>query len=199
MIDLVVAVSDVGVLMSNLGSSPCLHNFNVIYKHGYSNIPKAYNEAETTGEMVVYVHQDVLLPTNFYADLLSAAEEIKQWDVLGVAGVKLIDGKKFNRGHILDRGKEWGGSTNLYGKVDTLDELLLVTKGDIKFDEQFEQDFYGADICMGRKCYYFNSFVHHNSSRKVGGRTESFYKSEELFRKKHIDKLPIVTTCSLIS
>ncbi len=104
----------------------------------------------------------------------------------------------------MDRGRPWGAPVTGFVEVDTLDELILITKGDLKFDEQFEQDFYGSDICMqaraqGKKCYVFKSFCDHNSSRKIGGRTESFYISKERFKQKWKEQLPIATTVGLIT
>lgn len=206
MIEFVVASHNEDVLNKNLKASPIFRMCNLIVQTGYINIPKAYNEAVIYWEyclsskpIVVYIHHDVYLPETFGPELLKSLKEVPvDWEVLGVAGALLSDGKKFIRGHILDRGKEWGGSTSYFNPVDTLDDMLLITRGNIKFDEQFEQDFYGPDICIGRKCYAIKAFCHHNSSRKIGERTESFYRSQELFRIKHADSLPIACTYAMI-
>lgn len=201
MIEFVTASHNEEVLNKNLKASPIFKFCKLTVQKGYTNIPKAYNEAEIYNPPVCicYLHHDVYLPENFGSELLKSLSNVPEdWEVLGVAGVKLIDGKKFIRGHIMDRGKEWGGSTKDYNEVDTLDDMLLITRGNIKFDEQFEQDFYGPDICIGRKCYAIKAFCHHNSSRKIGERTESFYRSQELFRIKHKDRLPIACTYAMI-
>jgi hypothetical protein len=210
MIEIVTAVNNQEILNKNLGASPNILQTwypDVHYMRGFTNISKAYNSAreKIKSPLVMYVHQDVFLPENFQSNLQRAFERLPDnWGVLGVAGVKLIDGKKQNLGHISDRGKGWGSPWKLPAEVDTLDELLLITRGDLVFDENLDTDFYGADICMqarlqGRKCYAINAYCEHNSSRPVGGRTESFYKCEKYFREKYIDHLPIVTTCSLLN
>lgn len=200
MIEFICASHNESVLQQNLLGSEILRGYKLTVQRGFTNVSKAYNGVKTTQPFACYIHHDVWLPPSFRTDLANGIRNAPEdWEVLGVAGVKLVDGKRENHGNILDRGKEWGRSIAEPVKVDTLDELLLITRGNIKFDEQFEQDFYGADICVGRNCYVIPAFVYHNSGRSIGGRTESFYKSEELFRIKHKDKLPIQTTCSLIS
>jgi len=135
------------------------------------------------------------LPDDFERQLMWSLPMVPQdWEVLGVAGVK--GNPKVSLGYIEDRKRKWGNPFSKPLEVDTLDELLLITRGDIFFDPQFPLDFYGADICMGRKCYVIPCFVHHNSGRKIGARTESFYESQEKFRTKWSHRLPINTTCA---
>lgn len=206
MINFLVASHSPAVLENNLLRSPIVKtsdNYLTILQ-GFTNIPKAYNHEKLAG-VVVYVHHDVFLPITFEADLKRALVTVPDdWGVLGVAGVRLVSGKKEIYGYISDRGKPWGSPNELPAEVDTLDEMLLITRGDVIFDEQFEQDFYGADICMqarlqGLKCYAINAYCEHNSSRPPGGRTEKFYEAEKRFRAKYIDHLPIGTTCSMLS
>ncbi len=206
MIEFVTASHDENVLNENLKRSRI---FNSHYKLSeimfFDNVCKAYNSHTPTCDTVVYVHHDVFLPDDFEFNLRLFLKWINRrdmnWGVIGVAGVKNMNGEKVNVGRILDRGKEWGKAMITPIEVDTLDELLLITHGDFKFDEQLKNDFYGADICMqakiqGRKNYVIPAFCHHNSSRPVGGRTEDFYASEKIFREKYTDHLPIYTTCS---
>lgn len=196
-IEFVTASINPQTLKDNLLSSNAFNSYGLTVQEGYTNVAKAYNEAGVKADLVCYVHDDVYLPQKFIDTLALFLPMLPDdWDVLGVAGV--TGPPKQNHGFISDRGKMWGKVVNKPVKVDTLDELLLITRGNIKFDEQFEQDFYGADICIGRNAYVVPCFVHHNSSRAFGGRTEKFYEAERLFKNKHLDKLPIVTTCSII-
>lgn len=172
---------------------------------GFTNIPDAYNSVAPIGDLMCYLHHDVFLPESFEKDLITAMQRVPDdWGVLGVAGVKLVNGKRTIHGHISDRGKQWGSPWNLPAEVDTLDEMLLITRCDLMFDPQFAQDFYGADLCMqarelGKKCYAISAYCEHNSSRQVGGRTAAFYEAEKLFKRKWKDRLPIVTTCSILT
>lgn len=204
-IQFITASNNEEVLQANLLRSPLFKAYPLTVQRGYTNISKAYNEAEITNSIVVYVHNDVYLPESFYSDLMREMEYLyfnkkAYWHVLGVAGVKLTNGKKESFGNILDRGREWKYNTNILpAEVQTLDEVLLITHGDKKFDENLDLDFYGADICMNRKCYAINAYCEHNSTRKIGERTESFYRCEKYFREKWKASLPIATTCSLLT
>lgn len=207
MIEFVTASHDDKVLGENLLRSDAFIYVRLYIQSGYDNISKAYNEAKTKC-ITVYVHHDVYLPPQFIEDIQTALKQMQSidanWGVIGVCGVKLIDGKKQIFGNINDRGKEWGAPLPEPTEVDTLDEMLLITHGDFKFDENLPQDFYGSDICMqakqqGRKNYVVNAYCFHNSSRLLGARTESFYKSQEYFKNKWKEYLPLATTCALLS
>jgi hypothetical protein len=214
MIRFVTASHHAGILTANLLRSPILRKYACHTIPGFTNIPAAYNtlnaffaqqQVRAQDHIVIYVHHDVYLPESFEKDLEKALERVPEdWGVLGVAGIKLVDGNKFIRGYILDRGKEWGNRWKLPDEVDTLDEMLLITRGDLVFDEQLPQDFYGADICMqarqqGKKCYAISAYCEHNSTRKMGERTPSFFESQEKFKNKWKDFLPIATTCAMVN
>lgn len=205
MFEFVTASHKKQVLDGNLRRSKWIEAYGLTVQKGFSNIPEAYNCVKINSQVAVYLHHDVYLPPSFEPDLFKALERVPDdWGVLGVAGVKLVDGKKEIHGHILDRGKVWGSPWKLPAEVDTLDEMLLITRGDMRFDEQFDLHFYGADICMqaklaGKKCYAIAAYCEHNSGLPLGHRSDSFLKCEQKFRAKYIDHLPIVTTCSTLT
>jgi hypothetical protein len=205
-ISFVCGTNNEETLTKNLLRSPITKDkkVNVHVFPDPDNLPKVYNFLPLTG-LVCYIHHDVYLPRDWEADLMSALINIPtDWGVLGVAGATYYaNGRRFISGHILDRGTLWGNPVNLPAEVDTLDEMLLITRGDLVFDERFPFDFYGADICLqaraqGRKCYAIKAFCEHNSTRKVGERTPAFYNAEDLFREKWKDQLPIATTCTIL-
>jgi len=197
-LEFVTASHDDSILKKNLSRSSIFENHWLKIGRNYENIPRAYNAADINEKIVCYVHHDVFLPYEFESQLIKSLKQLPyDWEVLGVAGV--TGNPKRNFGFIEDRGRVWGAKFDKPIKVETLDELLLITRGDITFDEQFPLDFYGADICMNRTCYVIPCFVHHNSSRGWGQRTESFYRSQELFKKKWEHKLPITTTCAYVA
>lgn len=206
-IKFVVSSYDKAVLQANTLRSR-INPRSLIVLEGYDNVPKAYNSIDKKGsDIIIYMHEDVYLPQGWiqsvYEDLECMSHDYPDWGVVGVAGAKLVDGKKVNRGYIRDRGKEWGSPTPPVSEVDTLDELLLITRGDFTFDENLPLHFYGADICMqakqrGRKCYAINNYLHHNSTLKVGERTDDFYACERYFRNKWKDYLDIATTCTIV-
>lgn len=208
--NIICASHDDEVLNKNLGASELFKkNHRVRVIKGGNNVARAYQEANKVcfeNEYNLFVHHDLFLPPAFEQDLTRAINEINLIDakfgVLGVAGAILENGKKASYGNIKDRGREWGAPLKAPKEVQTLDELLLITKGDLKFDEQFDLHFYGADICLsaikeGRKNYAINAYCHHNSSLKIGYRSQSFKDCEARFKEKWKVR-PIVTTCSLI-
>lgn len=208
-LDIVCASHRQDVLDKNLCASPGIlsndHYKRLHIMRGFDNVAKAYNAALTKAKLVMYVHEDVYLPEGFFVNLYNVLRAIPEdFGVLGVAGVKLSsNGERHFHGHISDRGKPWGSQYGLPAEVDTLDELLLVTRGDYEFDEMLPLDFYGADICMqatkaGKKNYAINAYVQHNSSRAFGGRTPSFHFAHDYFRDKWINFLPIGTTCTVV-
>jgi hypothetical protein len=158
-IEFVTASHNDATLHGQLKRSPIFQKYALTEKKGFNNIPEAYNSLGPISDLTCYVHHDVFLPSSFESDLIKSLDRLPgDWGVIGVAGVRLIKGKKQNQGYILDRGNDWGSMWNLPAEVDTLDEMLLITRGDFVFDEQFPLDFYGADICIqakaqGKKCY----------------------------------------------
>lgn len=201
----VVASHDAEILTKNLLRSPVAKTSIPIHTFpDFRNVPEAYNFLRYQG-ITCYIHHDVFLPETFAADIDRALDRVPDdWAVLGVAGVQLQNGEKIQKGYISDRGRPWGNPWKLPAPVDTLDEMLLITKSDLIFDLQFPLDFYGADICLqarqqGRGVYAINAFCEHNSSRKFGERTPSFYESQEKFARKWEKYLPIATTCAMIT
>lgn len=205
---IVTASNNEQVLIDNLLTSPIADKYPVITRTGFDNVPKAYNTAQVNGaEIVMYVHNDVFIPADFEEYLEVTLQRLPEnWAVLGVAGVQLSMGKRTIHGNINDRGREWGAPIHDTKFVDTLDELLLIvnTKHGLKFDERFPLDFYGADICMQAHeqqlpVFVIPGYVHHNSKRPFGNRTPGFYASETVFAVKWLHRLPIATTCAIVT
>ena len=208
---IICAVNKGDVLNDNLLSSRVhIEEHQIIFKTGYTNICKAYNDAlkQAVEDIVIFVHQDVVLGDHFFHDLDTALEKLedKNWGVLGVAG-KISATEK--AGHITDRGKEWGTAEGLPCEVMTLDELLLVTrKNDFVFDEGLtSQHFFGTDICLqsierGMKNYAIDAFCHHNcwslERLPADELPESFQIAKEYIKNKWNKYLPIHTTCVTI-
>lgn len=200
------------VLAKNLLQSKGIMNQSLQVMRDYNNISLAYNHAKPPvykDHIVVYVHHDVFMPSTFLGNLNAALKKMERidrnWGVLGVAGVSLVNNQKVFRGYLRDRGKIIGSREGLPAEVDTLDELLLITRGDFVFDENIPgTHFYGADICMqaklqGRRNYVISAYVEHNSSLAFGTRPADFEPCKEYFRNKYIDHLPIATTCTIVT
>lgn len=200
------------VLEQNLLKSKVLEKSELIVQKGYTNISKAYNEADTDADIRVYLHHDVWLPDDFEKDIVNSINEVERidpnWGVLGVAGVVLTKAGLKRYGFLSDRGVRTGSPENLPHEVDTLDELMLIIKDkDLRFDEKIPSaHFYGADICMrsklhGKKNYVINAFCHHNSELpKIQEKDlpKDFDVAKDYIRKKYKNALPIATTCTII-
>lgn len=209
-LDIVCASHRADILDKNLLATPGITDGRTFKRlhimRGFDNVAKAYNAARTEAAYVMYVHEDVYLPVDFFINLFNAFRSVPyNFGVLGVAGVQLAENNQRHfHGYILDRGKPWGSQFDLPHEVDTLDEMLLITKGNLLFDENLPLDFYGADICTqakakGLKNYAINAYCQHNSTREFGGRTESFYTAQEYFKRKWEEFLPIGTTCAVVT
>jgi len=208
MITIITASHNREILENNLLKSPIAQNDNVLTMMGYTNIPEAYNAGMENFpvDYLMFSHHDVFIPATFEAELQFALKTLPEdWAVAGVAGVSMINGVRKLFGFIDDRGRDWGSPITDPVPVQTLDELLIIVnmKHGLRFDEQFEQDFYSCDLCMQAHerdlgVYVIPGYVHHNSSRKVGERTPSFFESQEKFRKKWFRRLDIATTCAII-
>jgi len=208
---IIVATNNDEILEKNLLSSKVIRDKNcpLILQRGYRNIGRAYNEAmgKTSAQILVCLHQDVFLPDGWETRLLTALDKLEKskWGVLGVAGIKLAEGRKVLVGHIRDRGTEFGSSEGLPARVDTLDELLLVIRNDrnLLFDEQIPTThMYGADICLqassqGLGSFAIDAYCHHNAS-DVNRDTPEFRMAVKYMQKKWKRRLPFVTTCTLV-
>lgn len=193
------------VLNSNLLKSPGILEHEIITIFGGKNVPSAYNKGVSIAseEILIFVHQDVFLPENFFPDLRSSITKLESenWGVLGPIG--LIGANTAYLGNISDRGSIIGETENLPSEVQTLDEMMLIMKkSDAQFDENIPttHHMHGADVCiraisLGKKNFAINAFCHHNSSTGYGIPPE-FYIAAAYVREKWVNYLPIVTTVS---
>lgn len=213
MIFFVTASHKKDILQDNLLQSVLFEEHYILVQEGYSNVCKAYNDAtkKFKWHYITYAHHDVYLPFKFEHQLLDGIAAVSLIDpdfgVIGVAGSKLSNGKREFVGNVKDRGTVCNTFKDDNPiEVDTIDELLLITKGDFVFDEKIPGNhFYGADICMeakkqGRKNYVINAYVEHNSSLPLDGtRPADFEPCRRYFREKWFHALPVPTTCTMVT
>lgn len=211
-IDFVCATNSDDIIEKNLKLSRLFSRAHFILQKGYTNVPRAYNDAmkQCRGDIICFLHQDVFLPLDWKIAFLCSLSEMERidrnWAVLGIAGVRKESGKKGRSWHgfLRDRGRQWGSPCGLPAEVETLDELLLVLKNDssLRFDENIPANhLYGADICLqararGQKCYAILAYCHHNSTtRRL---PPDFHEPGEYIKKKWPACLPIVTMCAIL-
>jgi glycosyltransferase involved in cell wall biosynthesis len=200
--EIVCAANNVEVLYTNLLASPNIGDHHITIQVGYTNLCKAYNEAipKARGEYIIFVHQDVFLHDGFFKQLEDAIKKVGDFGVMGVAG---RHGEEYV-GHLMDRGIEWGSVSGLPIEVESLDELMLVTKNPpLAFDERIPHyHLFGTDLCCqyrdwGMKNYAVVADCSHNSStpRAI---PDSYWFSYQYMRGKWGKYLPIHTTNATI-
>jgi hypothetical protein len=212
-ITLVAAVNKRKILENNLLASTCLrrpHPHQVLIQEGYSSAARAYNDAidKSRNDLMVFVHQDVILPERWELDLQRALERLgeddPEWGVLGSYGVQ----KNGN-----DRGYIYSSGLGVLGepferpvRIQTLDEIVLIFRksSGLRFDDSLPHfHMYGVDICMaaeevGRKNYAISAFCIHNTQPTlILG--DDFYECCRHVRRKWKKQLPIQTTCVRIT
>jgi hypothetical protein len=187
-------------------SSPCLAPDSARQVLLIKNCPSAADGLnigiERAGnEWVVFVHQDVLLPPGWdgcVADQLQEAE--RRFGPIGVAGVygvgeiitsgDLTESLAAERiGWVVDSGRMLRDGPELPAQVATLDELVLVVRGDsdLRFDPALGFHLYGADICLqtrelGLAVVAMGALCYHNSANI--GLPKEFYDSAAIFRSQ---------------
>lgn len=202
---IITAVNKGDVLIENLLKSPDIFLHDIQIKYGYRNICYAYNEAvkESQEEILIFVHQDVLLPEYFFEDLLLSIAKLiyTDWGVLGVAG-KTHNGRL--SANVIDRGFLLKTNDLRPSLVQTIDELILIVKKSsfdkLVFDEDITNNhLFGTDLCLQAEQHGMKNFIidipcFHNST--LVSVPNNYYETEKYIREKWECYLPIFTTIS---
>ena len=126
------------------------------------NVMAALNEGKmaTKTTHIAFIHQDVLLPDSCYDSVMESLTRITQIDSnFGALGVAGMYGDK-QVGHVKNRGKSWGTPIGLPRVVETLDELLLITRKDnVWFDESIPSRFPTAPTTKPANPAIFATFI----------------------------------------
>ena len=209
---LVVAANADDILQNNLlrsGETDLAKE--IVIKRNAPSAAMAYNAAmaECTGDVVVFAHQDVFLPTGWAKKLSHGIERLTerdpQWGVAGVYGVTTY-GK--GAGYVYSTGlrRFVGRPLSEPIQVRSLDEMLLILRrsADLRFDERLPGfHLYGTDICLeaevqGMRNYALPCFALHNSCG-IKRLPVSFWQAYIYLRRKWKDRLPVVTPCTKIT
>jgi hypothetical protein len=200
------------ILATNFLSSPCLqspHNYQILIQENFPSAANAFNDAmdRSVNDLIVFVHQDVLLPESWPLRLMRALECLgsadPNWGVLGCWGASREDGC---RGYIYSSGEVLGAPFERPAPIQTLDEIILIVRKStgLRFDEKLPYfHLHGTDICLaagkrGMKNYVIPAFCVHNNSYDLILPKE-FYQCYELLKKKWESELPIQTACIQIT
>ena len=208
----IVASNDDEVLGNSFLRSPGLGAVReIIVQQGYNSAAGAYNSGrdKSSGEVLVFVHQDVFLPEEWsraFSDALRWLQEYDpDWGVLGCFG---RTAKGLSQGHVHSVGLQQtlGSRFFLPAQVRLLDELLLVVRrsSGLRFDEALPGfHLYGTDICLeserrGMRNYVIPAFCIHNSNR-ISWLPTAFWKAFLHTRRKWWHELPLHSPCIQIS
>lgn len=176
-----IAVNDRKMLTNNFLASPVVaepHDHQILPQENFSSAAKAYNDAldKSVNDLVVFCHQDVLLPQSWLEELQQALAYLQtndpNWGVLGSCGMTAACKKWRIFGQVYSPGHGIVGEHLVHPMpIQTLDGLLLILRksSGLRFDERLQNfHFYGADICMiaahnGLKSYAIPAIAVHNS------------------------------------
>ena len=177
----------------------------------YPSASLAYNSCieEADHDLIIFAHQDIYLPEEWFHQLASAISFLEErdvrWGVLGCYGT----GPSFED----QAGSVYQSGMGIIGRhlerpelVQTLDEILLVIRksSGIKFDRNFPGfHLYGSDLCMtahaaGMPCYAIPAFCIHNTNQILRLPRE-YWRCYKYFKRKWYGSLPVYTSCIEIS
>src|SRR5689334_20038699 len=131
----VVASNDQAVLDDNFLRSSCLrgnHPHQVLVQRGFPSAARAFNDAldNSVSDVVVFAHQDIVLPKSWAPDLFAALGTLDSmdpnWGVLGCYGETLDEG---GRGFIYEAERGFVGRPLTKPEpVQTLDEIVIIVR-----------------------------------------------------------------------
>lgn len=201
------------ILANNLLASPCFENghpHQILIEQDSGSAAEAYNRAidEASNDLIVFVHNDVILPRGWTEQLQSALEHLEavdpEWGVLGCFGVTSIGE---HRGYLFSPGPGiLGAPFQTPQPVRVLDEIVLILRksSGLRFDATLPSfHLYGTDICLradaaGRKSYVVPAFCIHNANHYLV-LPRDFYTSCRHIRRVWRHALPIQTPCITIT
>ena len=191
-------------LASSCLSEPRLHQ--VLIQENFKSAALAYNDAidRSENDLMVFVHQDVVLPRPWLSQLERALQYLQvrdpNWGVLGAYGAR-PDGSE--SGYVYSNGQGViGNPFEEPAPVQTLDEIVLILRksSGLRFDERLPHfHLYGADICLAAAkqdmtSYAIPAFCIHNTHR-ILVLPKEFYECYKVLKKTWKENLPIQTTC----
>lgn len=217
---LVCAVSDKTVLAQELLRSPDVvpwstqaHGVSLVVGAGsaaeaFNPVMQALEHLQTSG-WLVWVHQDVHLPSGWRGQFTAALQEAQtQWPNLAVAGVygRMQDGPQ-RAGQVWDRGQHLCEDAALPCRAGSLDELLVAVKvgSGLRMDPDLGFDFYATDLCLQARereltAAVLRAPVSHASRTPREGAVaakvlDRIARSAEAFERKWAHRLPVFTPC----
>jgi len=156
---------------------------------------------ETGADVLIFMHQDCILPPNWEANCQKKLEELKDWSLAGVWG---IDDTDTFVGHVWDI-RIWPymmKSDNLPRPARCLDEICLIMKANacVKFDTNMTGfDLYGSYACLetvknGGKAWIIEVPMMHNTRRQFRFEVSEEFKTNYEYLEKKFYPLEVRST-----
>lgn len=180
-ITFVVVVGNHTVYESCFASSPLFQvkksksEFQVIPQSGFQSAVLAFNDAieKAENDLIVFAHQDVILPVNWAKQFLARRAEIESLGVsVGVVGCWGITAEGERAGHVYHRDRQIYpkkpgdngnlGYVSLPMRVNTLDELLISFRksSGLRFDPELPSFFgYAVDVSLTAEARGLQNFA----------------------------------------
>lgn len=208
----VSAVNDDAVLASSLLRSPDIApGVELLLQRGFPSASSAYNRAleKATGNIVIFVHQDVYLPPGWLHRLGESLRQLDQtdpsWGALGICGLA-HDGSLHSWVYSAGLDRVLGAPFAAPEQVRTLDEVLLVIRrsSGLRFDERLAGfHMYATDLCLeaekrNLRNYVVPCFAFHNSNG-IKNLPWAFWRACLFVRRKWWRKLPVRAPCTTVS
>jgi hypothetical protein len=209
-ITVVVATNSRSVLDGNLLLSPDIAEQRerlILTKEGFLSASLAYNDAmeEAATDLLIFVHQDVYLPTGWFDRVRRSIEAVEacgvRWGVMGCFGSRR--GSSGGIGRVFTTGRGFHGQViDKPAVVETLDEIVLITRksSGLRFDPELPHfHMYGVDLCLqareaGLLNYALPAPCVHNTNQLVSLPPE-FYACHRYVKRKWRHCLPISASC----
>lgn len=189
------------------------HEFQLLAQSGFKTASQAFNDAidKANNDLVVCVHQDVILPQAWAKSFCTKWSELERRDVpLGVVGCWGITSQGERAGHIYHRDRKMRprrsgdngnrGPMSLPARIQTLDECLISfhKSSGLRFDPELPSFFgYAVDLCLQAESRGFQNFavdcpcIHQTADqRRI---RKELFRSASYLIKKWKRLLPIAT------
>jgi hypothetical protein len=197
-ITFIVPVGSEDVFQRCFTSSPLFggeSDFQILAQRGFKCSGEAFNDGldRAVSDLIVCVHQDVVLPAMWAKRFLAAWRRMESQAIpVGVVGCMGMSSAGEPAGHIYRHDRELFPEQTLPARVETLDEMLISFRksSGLRFDPQLPSFFfYAVDMCLQSSSKGLHNFAvdapcfHQAKDRNQGLPTEFFVSEEYMIRK----------------
>jgi|SRR5271157_4095791 len=206
-ITFIVPVGSEDVFQRCFMSSPLFggeSDFQILAQRGFKRSGEAFNDGldRAVGDLIVCVHQDVVLPAMWAKRFLAAWRWIESPGIpVGVLGCIGMSSVGEQAGHIYRHDRELFPRQVLPAQVETLDEMLISFRksSGLRFDPHLPSFFYYAvDMCLqasskGLQNFAVDAPCFHQAKDRNQNLPNEFFVSQKYMIQKWRKVLPVQT------